>query len=210
MNTILTAAKRLDSSITEYKGSSEVNFGTVITHNLHKFITESGDETEFTDYDLGLVKYAAVEWAKHKGPRNVWQTNLHNNIVECIEEIVGDKSAYIMVDNPCWNDNFDEVMQTNVIVRTIAQGFEVTLEELQLKFESKFPNFKLDAQPTIYVRIWNGMVVNIFINDTALENVAVVIVDEDVQNEETGEHYTVTEYTYDGVVSGLDDVIKIL
>lgn len=210
MDTIIGAAKRLNSSITEHKGSCEVNFGTAITHNLHTFLTEEGEEVEFTDYDLGTVKYAAIEWAKHSGPRNMWQIALHHKMVECIEEIVGGKSVYIMVDNPCWNDNFDEVMQTNIIVRTTEGEFEVTLEELQLKFESKFPNFKLDAQPTIYVRIWNGMVVNIFINDTALENMAVVIVDEDVPNKETGEHYTVTDYTYDGVVSGLDDVIKIL
>lgn len=210
MNTILDAAKRLDSSITEYKGSSEVNFGTAITHNLHTFITSDGDEVEYTDYDLGTVKYAAIEWAKHKGPRDMWQTALHQKIVDCIEELVDGKTVSIMIDNPCWDDNFDAVMQTNVIASTPDYVSEVTLEEIQLKFENKFPNFKHDDKPTIFVRVWRGMVANIFINDAALENVAVVLIDEDVPNEETGEHYTVTDYTYDGVVSGLDDVIKIL
>jgi hypothetical protein len=210
MDTIIGAAKRLNSSITEHKGSCEVNYGTVITHNLHTFVTEEGEEVEFTDYDLGTVKYAAIEWAKHEGPRDMSQMNLHKKIVDCIEELVDGKTVSIMIDNPCWNDNFDEVMQTNVIVRTVDHEFEVTLEEIQLKFENKFPNFKPADKPTIFVRVWRGMVANIFINDTALENVAVVLIDEDVQNEETGEHYTVTEYTYDGVVSGLDDVIKIL
>lgn len=210
MDTIINAAKRLNNSITEYKGSCEVNFGTAITHNLHTFLTEEGEEVEFTDYDLGVVKYASVEWAKHSGTRNMWQIALHHKMVKCLEELVGDNCAYIMVDNPCWDDNFDAVMQTNIIVRTTEGEFEVTLEELQLKFENKFPNFKLDEKPTVYVRVSNGTVANIFINDTGLENLAVVIIDEDVPNEETGEGYTVTDYTYDGVVDGLDDVIKIL
>lgn len=210
MDTIMEAAKRLDNDIVEYKGSSEVNFGTAVTHNLHTFITADGDEVEYTDYDLGTVKYAAIEWARYEGSFDSCQMNLHQKIVDCIEELVGAKSTSIMIDNPCWNDNFDEVMQTKVIVTTVDHEFEVTLEEIQLKFESKFPNFQLNGKPTIYVRVWNGMVVNIFINDTALENVAVVLIDEDVPNEETGEHYTVTDYTYDGVVDGLEDVIKIL
>jgi hypothetical protein len=213
MNTILDAAKRLNPVVTEqldtWECQVETEYGQLKYKN-YLFKTENGEEVEFSDYELGLVEYPVIEWARHSGPRNIQQMTLHTKVIECLEEALESVPTQIIINDPCWDDHFEAILSTEVHVETFDGEYVFSLAELTVQFKEKYPNFKIGEKPTIYVRVWNGLVANVWINDPALEHVALVLIDEDVRNENTGEDYTVTDYTYDGVVNGLDDIIEML
>lgn len=209
----MEAAKRLNPVVTEqldtWECRVETEYGQLKYQN-YLFKTENGGEVIFSDYELGIVEYPVVEWAKSSGPLNMQKMILQTKVMECLEEALESVPTQIIINDPCWNDDFGAILSTEVHVETFDGQYVFSLAELTTHFREKYQNFKMGEPPTIYVRVWNGMVANVFINDTALESVAVVLIDEDVPNDDTGEHYTVTDYTYDGVVGGLEDVIKIL
>lgn len=214
MDNITKAAKRLDPKVIELLHSWECQFGTEFRDRLYfknyLFKTEGGGEVTFSDYELGIVEYPVIEWAKNVGPRDLCEHALNEKVVAVLEKALEGAPTQIIINDPCWNDDFWAILSTEVHVETFDGQYVFSLAELSSKFREQYPDFKMGEPPTIYVRVWNGMVANVFINDPALESVAIVIIDEDVANDDTGEDYTVTNYTHDGVVGGLDDVIKIL
>ena len=212
-NTIIDAAKRLNPEVSEVVSSWNRQIITayqegMLKYETYLFKTAKGEEVEFSDYELGIVEYPIIEWAKNTGPRDFRQHALNEKVVAVIESSIEGAATQIIINDPCWDDDFEAIMGTEVHVETFDGEYVFSLAELTINFREQFPNFKMGEPPTVYVRIVGGFVGNIFVNDQSLASMKVVVIDEDVRTED--EPYSVTDYVPDGVVTGLDDIIEIL